>query len=552
MHKRLIILLFAGLCSMGAAAQDHTFHKMAFEKLPSLNAPRGNHRTVVFDGEVAVFGGHTTGFKPLETAEYYKNGSWHRIPMTWPHDGGAITLLNDGRVFLAGGNAEAFGIGQSWGAEIYDPSTHSFSPIGIMSRKRTQPSALELQDGRIMIAGNWHGPDGVEIYSPGGGFEPVKDLEPGWTFPYMLNISKDEVIIFSSLEPYGDSTAAYVERINGGPLEVPLLEEWEPILNYSICDDNLKIADYTYLLLFNHRRSNEATIAKVSGEDFSLLELECPLPSEGPGGEALFWRGGPQVDRSLRHAWIQGQSLGGNIYFACIGYDATFDGGKASVELYYAEKPGGFPNALAALMDGGDFILAGGVGILADEPGLTDDNFNPLADVYLFHTEEPAKATVVPIWAIVLGAVLVCAVVLLLVVRQKEPAPAEPVVEKAQKLNADLLEEMQHLIEEKNLFLRKDLRVADIASELATNQTYVSVLVNNLTGDNFATMIGGYRIRYAQNLMREHPEMVHADVAEASGFASRAAFLRTFKAQTGLTPTEWKQKEGIDDNKNNQ
>lgn len=94
---------------MGAAAQDHTFHKMAFEKLPSLNTPRGNHRTVVFDGEVAVFGGHTTGFKPLETAEYYKNGSWHSIPMTWPHDGGAITLLKDGRLFLAGGNAEASG-----------------------------------------------------------------------------------------------------------------------------------------------------------------------------------------------------------------------------------------------------------------------------------------------------------------------------------------------------------------------------------------------------------------------------------------------------------
>ena len=45
--------------------------------------------------------------------------------------------------------------------------------------------------------------------------------------------------------------------------------------------------------------------------------------------------------------------------------------------------------------------------------------------------------------------------------------------------------------------------------------------------------------------MREHPEMVHADVAEASGFASRTAFLRTFKSQTGLTPTEWKRQEGL-------
>ena len=108
------------------------------------------------------------------------------------------------------------------------------------------------------------------------------------------------------------------------------------------------------------------------------------------------------------------------------------------------------------------------------------------------------------------------------------------------KLQGANEEEMKSLIEEKGLFLRKDLRVADVAQELATNQTYVSLLVNNLSGDNFSTMIAGYRIRHAQKLMREHPEMVHEEIAEASGFASRTAFLRTFKAQTGLTPTEWK------------
>ena len=45
---------------------------------------------------------------------------------------------------------------------------------------------------------------------------------------------------------------------------------------------------------------------------------------------------------------------------------------------------------------------------------------------------------------------------------------------------------------------------------------------------------------YAQRLMREHPEMLLADVAEESGFSNEQSFFRTFKARTGLTPQEWK------------
>lgn len=55
-----------------------------------------------------------------------------------------------------------------------------------------------------------------------------------------------------------------------------------------------------------------------------------------------------------------------------------------------------------------------------------------------------------------------------------------------------------------------------------------------VTDDNFHPFADVYLFH------TEDPEMVRADVAEASGFASRTAFLRTFKAQTGLTPTEWK------------
>lgn len=545
MYKKPLILLLAGLISLTAAAEDNpSFKKIAFERLPSLEAPRGNHQTLLLNGEITVVGGHTTGYKPLETLEYYKGGSWHSLPTTWPHDGGAFAQLPDGKLFMAGGHAEAFGIGQSWGAELYDPVTHTFSPIGIMERKRTQASAQILPDGRVLIAGNWYGPDGIEVYTPGEGFSAIKELEPGWSFPNILVSSRDDVLLLGCLDPYGNFAGASVDRLRGPSFEVPLLEQWVPFFSYGASCNEFKIADYTYLILAYSRTDGRAAILKISGEDFSVLELESPLPETSPSGDSIHWSGKPQVDRSARVAWIQGFDVPGRIYFARISYDATFDGGKASVQYYYAENGSEeFPKARALLLPGGKMFLAGGVAQAEGADVVTDDNFHPYADVYLFHTEDPEKAGM-PVWAIVAGVLLLAGAIVLIASRRKKASPEE-VAEKQQKLNEDLMEEMSRLIQEKELFLRKDLRVADIAQELATNQTYVSLLVNNLSGDNFATMIGGYRIRYAQKLMREHPEMVHADVAEASGFASRTAFLRTFKAQTGLTPTEWKEQEGI-------
>lgn len=126
--------------------------------------------------------------------------------------------------------------------------------------------------------------------------------------------------------------------------------------------------------------------------------------------------------------------------------------------------------------------------------------------------------------------------------RRKKVSPLVPVGtnervagETVGKLSTDLMGEIDRLIMKKELFKQKDLRVSDIAS----------LLVNNLSGNNFASLISGYRIRYAQELMRKRPDMPHADVAEAAGFSSRTAFLRTFKAQTGLTPSEWKRQEGL-------
>ena len=81
------------------------------------------------------------------------------------------------------------------------------------------------------------------------------------------------------------------------------------------------------------------------------------------------------------------------------------------------------------------------------------------------------------------------------------------------------MEQMSTLIEEKELYRRKDIRITDLATELATNKTYVSLLLNNMSGESFTSMITRYRVQYAQRLMQEHPDMLLEDVASESGFS---------------------------------
>ena len=64
------------------------FLKMAAERLPDLNQPRGGHCIVNLNGEITVLGGHTDGFILLKTAEYLKDGKWVEVPMLYPHDFG--------------------------------------------------------------------------------------------------------------------------------------------------------------------------------------------------------------------------------------------------------------------------------------------------------------------------------------------------------------------------------------------------------------------------------------------------------------------------------
>ena len=76
---------------------------------------------------------------------------------------------------------------------------------------------------------------------------------------------------------------------------------------------------------------------------------------------------------------------------------------------------------------------------------------------------------------------------------------------------------------------------------LATNGRYISESIKVTRGTTFVAFINEYRVSYAQQLLRQQPDIKMTEVYIKSGFANETSFFRTFKAHTGMTPKEWLQ-----------
>ena len=78
--------------------------------------------------------------------------------MSQARDGHTATLLSDGRGLVVGGNGTSAGLSLT-SAEIYDPSSNSWSSAGNMLDGRSHHTTVQLNDGRVLVAGGLLGPD---------------------------------------------------------------------------------------------------------------------------------------------------------------------------------------------------------------------------------------------------------------------------------------------------------------------------------------------------------------------------------------------------------
>jgi len=98
---------------------------------------------------------------------------------------------------------------------------------------------------------------------------------------------------------------------------------------------------------------------------------------------------------------------------------------------------------------------------------------------------------------------------------------------------------LEFLFEKEKIYLNKDLNLNMLASELKTNTSYLSSLINSSCNCNINQLINKYRVMEACDILKSrNGEMYSLEgIADMTGFKSKSVFNKVFKEKTGLTPS---------------
>ncbi len=526
--------------------------KLQMEQLPDLNIPRSSHSTFFVNGELVVAGGHTNGFVPTPTAEYLKDGEWHVMQMVYTHDFGSSVVMKSGKVLLFGGCDQPIGIGQTFLAERYDPQTHTFDGFGCMERKRAGTNGLELNDGQVVISGNWYHTDGIEVFDGQKHFTYIKDPTVERANPQILRTASDNALIFSAQDTKGNPTSYVADFLKGDSVHIPLFETWHPLLLSTHRMADSFIGDeakglYSYLIPVADS-TGQIAIAKVENGVFSLLPTACPIPMQSRSqGEAVYYNQPIVVDQQARRAYLVGISgdflsspdKANRLYIVCIDYSEATDSKPAPMTLYYTDPITTIPDCAPVLDADGNLLLAGGL--------LHLSNFTPSAAVWRLRvgSEPSAVQSGSNRWLMVLlilaALLIVCACAYLILKKRRQRSTADTEVSESMSVeaSAELMVRINQAMKSQKLYQNSDLKVTDLAAAIGTNRRSVSDCINSQKGCTFTQFVNIYRVDHAKRMMRQNPDKKIADIYLESGFANEGSFFRTFKAVTGMTPKEW-------------
>jgi hypothetical protein len=166
----------AGGCDAGSCSAPVEIYDPATGKLSrqgGLQLARSAETATALDnGEVLIYNGWSVNAigatTPTQTYEIYdpaRGTSTLETSNTIPVFGQAAVKLADGRVLICGGGSHNTGFNDA--CEVFDPAGPSVAyTSGKMQAGRNLTTATLLQDGRVLIAGGNQDPPDAEIFDP--------------------------------------------------------------------------------------------------------------------------------------------------------------------------------------------------------------------------------------------------------------------------------------------------------------------------------------------------------------------------------------------------
>lgn len=540
MKNKIALLILLALLPLvaGSKPNDCPIMKLNVERLPDLNCSRAGHLTFIVNGELTVVGGHTTGFIPTATAEYFSKNEWHLLPTVYSHDDGFGVVMRSGMVLIAGGHSENLGVGQTFEVEKYEPLSHQFTGFGCLDRRRTLSRAIELSNGNVVVSGNHFNTDGVALYDGSPQFVDVKESSQQRALPYVLRISGDDVLIFG---PKGqrmeDIDTILVDRLKGEPLRVALFDEWRPIvfdrpLDCSAAFTGNEAKGYYSYLVPVMNRGGDMAIMEVRDTLFSLLPTTTAIP-QTMLGDTIVYDSPFVVDCKAGRAYITAHDKSQRRYVLAVDYTKH----PAPITFYYTDAISEMGNTIPVLTDNGNLIIAGGI------DAFKGSNYTPLSSVWLLRVGGSAPDSITStdtrwwLWLLLVLALIVAGAIGWLIARRTQKK--EETV--SNESGEELMEKICTLVESNRLYLNNNLQVMNVAKLLGVHRNTISECVNTYEGCSFNLFINRMRIEYAKEQMikNKHEKLSH--ISDKSGFTSESTFFRAFKRVTGVTPKEWMQ-----------
>ena len=369
---RFLFLGMAGHASMALAQSPNTFTSTGDMSTPRQGHTATlltNGKVLIAGGT----GGAPDGNYPyVASAELYDpaTGTFTSTgSMATSRAGHTATLLPSGKVLIAGGAVDRSPNGQGLpvaSAELYDASSGTFAATGSMATPRVYHSATLLPNGKVLIAG------GASYLSPNGYYEPVAsaaelyDPSTG-TFTDIGNLSGDAhwpsttlladgrvLIVGSRAYLYDPATGGLSDPINDNYLGIYVDQEGTLLMNGKVLFAGFDDAegDYWGPELFNPSTETFTTIANLRARRAGYTATLLPDDTVLIGGRG--WAGDYSTGESFYSTVNSGE-----LFDPVTG---TFSNiGNMATDRYYHT---------ATLLNDGRVLIAGGLQIVQPPPSV--------------------------------------------------------------------------------------------------------------------------------------------------------------------------------------